>query len=85
MTDPANLGPMMDLNFVGNADTIGRRIEALQAIGFNYFMVSSATPGVPKELRREMYVQFAEEVAPRFDPEFGRRTSPARLAAAGDD
>ena len=85
MTDPANLGPMMDLNFVGNADTIGQRIEALQAIGFNYFMVSSATPGVPKELRREMYVRFAEEVAPRFDSEFARRANPARLAAAGDD
>ena len=85
MADPANLGPMMDLNFVGSADTIARRIETLQGLGFNYFMVSSATPGVPKEVRREMYLRFAKEVAPRFDPEFGRRAVPEQMAAIGDD
>jgi alkanesulfonate monooxygenase SsuD/methylene tetrahydromethanopterin reductase-like flavin-dependent oxidoreductase (luciferase family) len=83
MTDPANLGPIMDLNLVGNAKTIARRIEALARLGFNYVMVSSATPGVPKQVRREMYRRFAGEVAPRFDTAFGRRTE--RLVAAGND
>ena len=83
MTDPANLGPIMDLNLVGTADTIARRVEALAALGFNYVMVSSATPGVPKTIRREMYRRFAGEVAPRFDAAFGRRRE--RLAAMGDD
>jgi len=83
MTDPANLGPILDLNLVGTADTIARRIEGLAALGFNYVMVSSATPGVPKEVRRDMYRRFAGEVAPRFDAAFG--TKVRRLAATGDD
>jgi alkanesulfonate monooxygenase SsuD/methylene tetrahydromethanopterin reductase-like flavin-dependent oxidoreductase (luciferase family) len=83
MTDPANLGPIMDLNLVGSAETIARRVEALAKLGFNYVMVSSATPGVPKQVRREMYRRFAGEVAPRFDTAFGQRTE--RLAAAGND
>lgn len=80
MADPEKIGPVLDLNFVGSPDTIARRLEVLQALGFNYFMVSSATPGVPKEVRQEMYVRFAEEVAPRFDPAFGKRAE-ARAAA----
>lgn len=84
MADPANLGPIMDLNLVGTADTIARRVEALAALGFNYVMVSSATPGVPKDVRREMYRRFAGEVAPRFDASFGQRR-PERLAATGND
>ena len=83
MADPAKLGPIMDLNLVGTADTIARRVEALAALGFNYVMVSSATPGVPKDVRREMYRRFAGEVAPRFDASFGQRHE--RLAAAGND
>jgi alkanesulfonate monooxygenase SsuD/methylene tetrahydromethanopterin reductase-like flavin-dependent oxidoreductase (luciferase family) len=73
----------MDLNLVGSAETIARRVEALAKLGFNYVMVSSATPGVPKQVRREMYRRFAGEVAPRFDTAFGQRTE--RLAAAGND
>jgi len=83
MTDPENLGPIMDLNLVGSADTVARRIEGLAALGFNYVMVSSATPGVPKDVRRDMYRRFAGEVAPRFDPKFGAGRQ--RLAATGDD
>jgi len=35
-------------------------------VGFNYVMVSSATPGTPIELRQRMMTRFAEEVCPRY-------------------
>ncbi len=66
LTDPAELGPFMDSNLVGSPATIGRRIDQLAALGFNYFMVSSATPGTPLELRQRMMTRFAEEVCPRY-------------------
>jgi len=50
-----------------------------------YVMVSSATPGVPKGGRRDMYRRFAAGVAPRFDTAFGQRQHGERLAATGDD
>lgn len=40
--------------------------DRLAALGFNYFMVSSATPGTPIELRQRMMTRFAEEVCPRY-------------------
>jgi alkanesulfonate monooxygenase SsuD/methylene tetrahydromethanopterin reductase-like flavin-dependent oxidoreductase (luciferase family) len=56
----------MDSNLVGSPATICRRIDQLAALGFNYFMVSSATPGTPLELRQRMMTRFAEEVCPRY-------------------
>ena len=66
LTDPNELGPFMDSNLVGSPATICRRIDQLAALGFNYFMVSSATPGTPIELRQRMMTRFAEEVCPRY-------------------
>jgi alkanesulfonate monooxygenase SsuD/methylene tetrahydromethanopterin reductase-like flavin-dependent oxidoreductase (luciferase family) len=66
LTDPANLDPFLDSNLVGSPETICRRIDALIALGFNYFMVSSATPGTPVELRRRMMTRFAREICPRY-------------------
>jgi alkanesulfonate monooxygenase SsuD/methylene tetrahydromethanopterin reductase-like flavin-dependent oxidoreductase (luciferase family) len=66
LTDPANLDPFLDSNLVGSPETICRRIDALIALGFNYFMVSSATPGTPVELRRRMMTRFAKEICPRY-------------------
>ena len=77
MTNPDNLGPLMDQNFVGSPDTIARRVQAMNDLGFNYFLVSTSTPGVPKEVRREMYRRFAADVAPRFDAGFGKRQAQA--------
>src|SRR5258708_4447765 len=65
-TAPAELGPFMDSNLVGSPATICRRIDQLAALGFNYFMVSSATPGTPIELRQRMMTRFAREVCPRY-------------------
>jgi hypothetical protein len=66
MTDPAELGPFLDSNLVGSAPTICRRIDALIALGFNYFMVSCATPGTPLAVRAQMMTRFAQEVCPRY-------------------
>jgi alkanesulfonate monooxygenase SsuD/methylene tetrahydromethanopterin reductase-like flavin-dependent oxidoreductase (luciferase family) len=73
LTDPDALGPYLDSNLVGSAETICRRIDALAALGFNYFMVSSATPGTPLALRQRMLTRFAEEVCPRYSAAMRRR------------
>ena len=65
LTDPGELGRFIDSDLDGSPVTICRRIDALAALGFNYFMVSCATPGTPIELRQRMMTRFAEEVCPR--------------------
>jgi len=66
LTDPAELGPFLDSNLVGSVETICKRIDQLAALGFNYFMVSCATPGTPIALRQKMMTRFAEEICPRY-------------------
>jgi alkanesulfonate monooxygenase SsuD/methylene tetrahydromethanopterin reductase-like flavin-dependent oxidoreductase (luciferase family) len=66
LTDPAELGPFLDSNLVGSPETICRRIDSLIALGFNYFMVSCATPGTPLAVRTQMMTRFAQEVCPRY-------------------
>jgi alkanesulfonate monooxygenase SsuD/methylene tetrahydromethanopterin reductase-like flavin-dependent oxidoreductase (luciferase family) len=66
MTNPDELGPFLDSNLVGNPDTICKRIDKLVGLGFNYFMVSSATPGTPLAVRQKMMTRFAEEICPRY-------------------
>jgi alkanesulfonate monooxygenase SsuD/methylene tetrahydromethanopterin reductase-like flavin-dependent oxidoreductase (luciferase family) len=75
LTQPSELGPYMDANLVGSVETVSRRLAALASLGFNYFMVSSATPGIPRDLRRETMARFAHEVAPRFSSRFGRQAA----------
>ena len=65
-TDPAELGPFLDSNLVGTPETICRRIDTLVSLGFNYFMVSCATPGTPLAVRQRMMIRFAEDVCPRY-------------------
>ena len=66
ITDPDELDPFMESNLVGSPATICRRIDQLAGLGFNYFMVSCATPGTPIELRQRMMTRFAEEICPRY-------------------
>ena len=90
LTDPDKLGPFMQMNLVGSAETVERRIRTLADIGFNYFAISAATPGSDAAFRREMLTRFAREVAPRFDPSFGAARpdadlrAPQRLAAGAE-
>ena len=62
--DPANLGPFLDQNLVGSPETIAARIRKLQDIGFNYFVVTNATYGVPRSVRQSTIRLFANEVIP---------------------
>jgi alkanesulfonate monooxygenase SsuD/methylene tetrahydromethanopterin reductase-like flavin-dependent oxidoreductase (luciferase family) len=77
LANPDELGPFLDSNLVGSAETISRRIDRLAALGFNYFMVSSATPGTPFAVRQRMMTRFAEEVCPRFSNAMRRRGAAA--------
>jgi alkanesulfonate monooxygenase SsuD/methylene tetrahydromethanopterin reductase-like flavin-dependent oxidoreductase (luciferase family) len=66
MTDPAELGPFLDSNLVGAPETICKRIDTLVSLGFNYFMMSCATPGTPLAIRQKMMTRFAEDICPRY-------------------
>jgi alkanesulfonate monooxygenase SsuD/methylene tetrahydromethanopterin reductase-like flavin-dependent oxidoreductase (luciferase family) len=64
MGDPAQNDPILDRNLVGTPETVARRINELRAMGFDYFLVSNATHGVPREARHRMMRRFALEVLP---------------------
>lgn len=65
LSDPANLGPYLGQNLVGSPATVAARLRQLQDVGFNYFLVSNATYGVPRAVRHQTIRLFAEEVVPR--------------------
>jgi alkanesulfonate monooxygenase SsuD/methylene tetrahydromethanopterin reductase-like flavin-dependent oxidoreductase (luciferase family) len=75
MTDPDALGPFIASNLVGSVDTICRRLDALVALGFNYVMVSCATPGTPLVLRKQMMTRFAQQVCPRYSTAMRRKNA----------
>lgn len=81
LANPDNLGPFIDSNFIGSVETIKARIAALVDVGFDYFMISAAMPGVPQSVRQEQYRRFAEEVAPAFSSGF--RGNAGQQQAAG--
>ena len=64
MCDPANLGPFIDQNLVGSPETVASRLRQLQDIGFNYFVLTNATYGVPRSVRQSTIRLFANEVIP---------------------
>lgn len=75
LTDPNELGPFLDSNLVGSVESICKRIDQLAALGFNYFMVSCATPGTPIELRKQMMTRFAQEICPRYSSAMRRKNA----------
>lgn len=81
LTNPGALGPYMAMNLVGSPETIRARVAALAAVGFDYFLVGSTTPGFPKSLQRESLARFAAEVAPAFSSAFRARYGAAAPAA----
>jgi alkanesulfonate monooxygenase SsuD/methylene tetrahydromethanopterin reductase-like flavin-dependent oxidoreductase (luciferase family) len=75
LSDPANLGPYLAQNLVGSPATVARRLQQFADLGFNYFLISNATYGVPRAVRHDTIRRFAEEVVPRMQ-------APAPAAAA---
>ena len=76
LSDPANLGPYMDVTCVGSAATVRQRIEEYLDCGFNNFMLMPSSPGIPQHLRHDWLTRFARDVAPHF------RNEPAQRSAA---
>jgi alkanesulfonate monooxygenase SsuD/methylene tetrahydromethanopterin reductase-like flavin-dependent oxidoreductase (luciferase family) len=64
MADPAKIDPILDRNLVGSPETVAEKVTQLRSLGFDYFIVSNATAGVPREARHRMMRRFTEEVVP---------------------
>ena len=69
-SDPNNLDQFNSLQFFGTPKTIRRQVERYLELGFNKFIVTTNTPGIPKRLRHEWLTRFAREVAPEFAASF---------------
>lgn len=64
MADPAKIDPILDRNLVGSPETVAGHITRMRSMGFDYFIISNATHGVPREARQRMMRRFIEEVIP---------------------
>lgn len=73
MSDPANIGPFLDVSLVGSPQTIKERLQKYIDVGFNYVILLTGTPGVPLEDRQVWLRRFAEEIAPEFSSNFKPR------------
>ncbi|WP_428249575.1 LLM class flavin-dependent oxidoreductase [Ferrovibrio sp.] len=78
LCNPDNLDGYLDMNLIGTAETVERRIRQLASFGFNDVIVTNAIAGVRRELRHEMLERFAKQVIPRFE----RRKAPLSASAA---
>jgi alkanesulfonate monooxygenase SsuD/methylene tetrahydromethanopterin reductase-like flavin-dependent oxidoreductase (luciferase family) len=68
LSDPANLGGYIAQNLVGSPETCARRLQQYIDLGFDTFVVSNATYGVPSAVRHQTIRLFADEVMPRVTP-----------------
>jgi alkanesulfonate monooxygenase SsuD/methylene tetrahydromethanopterin reductase-like flavin-dependent oxidoreductase (luciferase family) len=75
-TDPANIPRWTQYQLVGSPDTVAERVQRYLDAGFNHLFLHVATPGTPKEVRREWTRRFALEVAPRFSRQFSTPVAP---------
>ncbi len=67
LSDPKNLGGYLGQNLVGSPETVARRLQQFADLGFDYFVISNATYGVPRAVRHQTIKLFAEEVIPRLN------------------
>ena len=79
LTNPENLGPWLDLQLVGRAETVCEKLQAYVDLGFDHFILQNATYGMPRAYRHEMWERFARDVVPHF----AAQPAPARQASAG--
>jgi alkanesulfonate monooxygenase SsuD/methylene tetrahydromethanopterin reductase-like flavin-dependent oxidoreductase (luciferase family) len=66
LSDPAKIDKFLDMNAIGSPETVARRLQRLHGIGFNHFVMTTATPGVPADVRHRNMRRFATEVMPQF-------------------
>jgi alkanesulfonate monooxygenase SsuD/methylene tetrahydromethanopterin reductase-like flavin-dependent oxidoreductase (luciferase family) len=66
MTDPAKIPPWTRWQLIGTPETVRERLQAFVDLGFNHFIVHTATPGVPREVGRVWSRRLAEEVVPEL-------------------
>lgn len=69
-TNPDNIPPWADGQFVGTAETVKARVQQYVDAGFNSFLIQTSTPGVPRHHRQNWMERFAREVAPAFSSAF---------------
>ena len=79
LTNPDNLGPWLDLQLVGRAETVCEKLQAYVDLGFDHFILQNATYGMPRAYRHEMWERFARDVVPHF----AAQPAPARLVSGG--
>ncbi len=66
LSNSTDIDAFIDLNAIGSPATVERRIRELMDIGFNHFLMTNSTPGVPKTVRHSMLKRLASDVMPRF-------------------
>ena len=72
-SNPANLDDFIDLQLMGSPETVRRKLQSYVDLGFDKFVVTTNTPGIPQALRHQWLRRFANEVAPDFSSAFGKR------------
>lgn len=81
LTDPANMGPWLDLQLVGSAKTVSKRVQEYIDLGFDHFIIHISTPGVPRAVRQEVHRKFANEVMPEFNATDSAGSDTLRVSA----
>jgi alkanesulfonate monooxygenase SsuD/methylene tetrahydromethanopterin reductase-like flavin-dependent oxidoreductase (luciferase family) len=66
LTNPANMGPWLDLQVVGSPATAIKRIQNYVDLGFNHFIIHLSLPGIPRAVRQDVHRRFMAQVAPAF-------------------
>jgi alkanesulfonate monooxygenase SsuD/methylene tetrahydromethanopterin reductase-like flavin-dependent oxidoreductase (luciferase family) len=66
LADGADIEGFLDMNAIGSPATVARRVSELSALGFNHFIMTNSTPGVPRAVRHDMMRRLATSVVPQF-------------------
>lgn len=66
LSKPENLDPWMEMQLFGSPDTVAERVQKYLDLGFNYIVLSAASPMMSTERRRDTLRRFATQVAPHF-------------------
>jgi len=62
--DPAAIPDWAQWQLIGSPETVARRLQAYADLGFDTFLLHTATPGVPTEARQRWLQRFAQDVRP---------------------